>query len=488
MSHYLSQTLGQQMRMEQRLTPQLIQSMAVLQKPVAELEAYVAEALETNAALELDEPQPVVIAPEDGERVEGRSEQQKEQEDGFARLDRFARDFEPEWFDRGSAGVRRSAGGDESDAKMGAMANTAGREINLHEHLLDQWALVEVDEETRQTGVAIINSLEPDGYLRKPLSEIGEQLRPPPTSETIEKALKEIQRLEPTGVAARTAMECLLLQLDALPGDNTIERALIQHHLDDLVHNRLPVVAKATGYSIGEITEAMSAMRSRLYVHPGCLVGDRSVPPIRPDVIVEYAESGDGLTVRLARGNMPRLRLRDDIVALAKSKENGKEEREFAKKHVEEASALIDAINFRHSRLLQVSRAIAEKQRDFFDVGPAGLKVCRMSDLAKELSCDPSTISRTVADKYVQTPRGVLPMRYFFTGGTETEDGETVGWDHVKSRVREIVGAEDRKNPLNDVHIAALLKQDGIDISRRTVAKYRQQLEIPSARQRKTFE
>ena len=189
-----------------------------------------------------------------------------------------------------------------------------------------------------------------------------------------------------------------------------------------------------------------------------------------------------------SRGNMPRLRLRDDIVALAKSKENGKDEREFARKHVEEASALIDAIHFRHSRLLQVSRAIAEKQRDFFDVGPAGLKVCRMSDLATELSCDPSTISRTVADKYVQTPRGVLPMRYFFTGGTETEDGETVGWDHVKSRVREIVGAEDRMNPLNDVHIAALLKQDGIDISRRTVAKYRQQLEIPAARQRKTFE
>jgi len=488
MSQFLSQTLGQQMRMEQRLTPQLIQSMTVLQKPVAELEAFVAEALETNAALELDEPQQAKPRPEDGEHVDGRSNLQKEQEDGFARLDRFSRSYEPEWFDRGSAGIRRSAGSGDSDAKIGAMANTAGREINLHESLLDQWALLEVDEETRRAGAAIISSLEPDGFLRRPLAEIGEQLLPRLGEKAIGNALKEVQRLDPVGVAARTPMECLLLQLDALPGDNSIERTLIEHHLDDLVHNRLPAVSKATGYSIGEITEAMKAMRSRLYLHPGYLVGGQAAPPIRPDVLVEYADSGGGLTVRLARGNLPHLRLRDDIVALAKSKESAKEEREFARKHVEEASALIDAINFRHSRLLQVARAIAEKQREFFDVGPAGLKVCRMSDLATELSCDPSTISRTVADKYVQTPRGVLPMRYFFTGGTETDDGDAVGWDHVKTRVRAIVDAEDRKDPFNDDQIAALLKKEGIELSRRTVAKYRQQLSIPAARQRKKFE
>ena len=488
MSQYLSQTLGQQMRMEQRLTPQLIQSMTVLQKPVTELEAYIDEALETNAALEVDESQRDETASENDGRTDGQGNTEKAQEDGFARLERFARDHELEWYDRSSTGVRRPSGGSDYDAKMGAMANTAGRETGLPEHLSDQWALVEVDDDTRRIGVAIINGIDPDGYLRKPISEIGEQIRPPVTSEAVEIVLKEVQRLEPTGVAARTATECMLLQLDALPGDNTIERTLIQRHLDDVIHNRLPAVAKATGYSIGEITEALSAMRSRLCLHPGFLVGDRSSPPIRPDVIVEYADSGGGLTVRLARGNMPRLRLRDDIVALAKSKNNGKDEREFAKKHVDEASALIDAISFRHSRLMQVVQAIAEKQRDFFDVGPAGLKVCRMSDLATELGCDPSTISRTVADKYVQTPRGVLPMRYFFTGGTETEDGEAVGWDHVKTRVRAIIAGEDRTTPFNDDQIAALLKKEGIDISRRTVAKYRQQLDIPSARQRRVFE
>ena len=148
---------------------------------------------------------------------------------------------------------------------------------------------------------------------------------------------------------------------------------------------------------MGEITEAIKVMRSQLHLQPGHLVGDRSVPSIRPDVIVDYADSGGGLTVRLARGNLPRLRVRDEIVALSKSKETPKEEREFAKKHVDEAAALIDAVQFRKARLLQVGRSIAEKQKDFFDQGPAGLKVCRMNDLAVELECDPSTISRTVS-------------------------------------------------------------------------------------------
>jgi RNA polymerase sigma-54 factor len=254
-----------------------------------------------------------------------------------------------------------------------------------------------------------------------------------------------------------------------------------------MAHNRLPAIAKATGFSIGEINEALKAMRSRICLHPGYLVGDRSVPVVRPDVLIEYADTGDGLTVRLTRGNMPKLRVRDDVTEIAKSKKSNKATRDFARKHLEEASALIDAVNFRRHRLLEVARAIAEKQRDFFDVGPQGLKICRMSDLATELECDPSTISRTVADKYMQTPRGIYPLRYFFTGGTETQDGESMGWDRVKTRVREIIDGEDRKKPLNDDRIAGLLKDEGIEISRRTVAKYRQQLDIPSARQRRKY-
>lgn len=468
--------------MEQRLTPQLIQSMAVLQKPVAELESYVANALETNAALELAEPE----SPEAG--AAPRDEKTSDPSDlGFARLNRFNREYDLEGGDRAPHSSRRTASDDGHDPKLAAMANTEGKGSNLQEHLLAQWSLLELDDAVRRAGETIINRLDADGYLRILLPELAEQTRPPLDVATLERALTEVHKLEPAGIGARDAVECLRLQLDALPGDNSIERKMIEEHLDDMTHNRLPAIAKATGYSIGEVIEAMKAMRSMLCLHPGYLVGDRSVPPIRPDVVIEYAETGGGLNLRLARGNMPHLKIRDDVAALARGRGNEKETREFARKHVEEASALIDALHFRRQRLMQITQAIAEKQREFFDVGPTGLKVLRMSDLASELSCDPSTVSRTVADKYVQTPRGIFPLRYFFTGGTETDDGETMGWDRVKTRVRELVEGEDRANPLNDDQIAAVLKDEGMEISRRTVAKYRAQLNIPPTRQRRQY-
>jgi RNA polymerase sigma-54 factor len=161
--------------------------------------------------------------------------------------------------------------------------------------------------------------------------------------------------------------------------------------------------------------------------------------------------------------------------------------RDFVRQHVESASALIDAIRFRRDRLLAVAERIVECQKEFFEIGPEGLKVLRMSDLATELECDPSTISRTVAGKYIQTPRGIFAMRYFFTGGTETASGESTSWDSVKLAVKQLIDDEDKAAPYNDDQVARILSKRGIDISRRTVAKYRQQLEIPSARQRKQF-
>lgn len=479
MSQYLSQSLSQQMRLEQKLTPRLIQSMAILQKPVADLEAHVAEALETNAALELAEAE---VPEAEAEPIRDSEAVREPRENGFARAERFSRDFELDGFER----PRRSYSSDEADPKLAAMANTASRPESLQEHLLNQWSLLDLDDATRRAGEVIINKLDPDGYLRVDLKEIAASTQDLDVA-TVERALGRIHQLDPPGIGARNSIECLLLQLDSLPGDNAIERTLITHHLDDIAHNRLPQIAKATGFSIGEITEAIRVMRSSLVLHPGYLVSQAPAPPIRPDVIVDYSDSGGGFTVRLARGNTPHLRIRDDVIALSKSKDGSRETRDFAKKYVEEAAALIDAVQFRRQRLLQLARSLVIRQRDFFDYGPSGLKALKMSELAEELHCDPSTISRTVADKHIQTPHGIYPLRYFFTGGTETEGGESVGWDRVKTRVKEIVDAEDKKDPLNDDQIAAMLAKESLDISRRTVAKYRQQLDIPSARQRKTF-
>ncbi len=487
MSPILTQSLNQQMRMEQRLTPQMIQSMAILQKPIADLEAFIESELESNAALERVEPTQPDAESAGQAPAEGPDRRSDSDAGDFARLDRWTRDYGSDFSDVPPSRARHLARVAGRDAKMGAMANTAGREMALHEYLLEQWSFAEVDAEVQRAGVAIIDHLDPDGYLRVRMETIGDSVRPAIPVEKLEQALVEVQQLDPPGIGARDLLECLLLQLAELPGDNRLERILIKNHLKDLAQNRLPAVADAVGCSVGEINEAINAMRSSLCLHPGHLVGDRSVPTIRPDVLVEYAHTGAGLTVRLTRGNAPELKIREEVAALAKSKKNGDATRDFARKHVEAAGALIDAVKFRGNRLLDVARSIVERQRDFFDVGPDGLKVLRMGDLALELGCDPSTISRTVADKYMQTPRGIYPMRSFFTGGTEMDGGKTLAWDRVKIRVRELTELEDPKSPLNDDQISARLKEEGIQISRRTVAKYRHQLDIPHARQRRRF-
>jgi RNA polymerase sigma-54 factor len=472
--------LGPQMRLEQKLTPQLIQSMDILQLNVVDLQQRVADELEKNVVLEVAENRESV---DGAERKENRSESEG-QADSFDRFDRMDRYYDLD-ADRYSGG--RSAGGaGDRDAKMAAMSNTEGRPESLTEYLLKNWSLTEQDDDVDVAGREIIEYLEEDGYLKTSLEEIQQKGPSEVSMEAYELALGEIQRMEPLGMGARSYSECLLIQLDALPGDNTIERQLIEHYLEDIAHKRYSSISKATGYSIGEISESVKVITNSLYLHPGSLAVDRVVNPIIPDVIVEYADGGGDIDVRLTRGNTPKLRISKETVDMFRAKQNGKQVRDFLNKQLESANTLIDAIQYRQGRLLEVARAVVERQAEFFEVGPQGLKILRMADLAERFGCDPSTVSRTVADKYMQTPRGIFPLRYFFTGGTDTADGET-SWDSVKERVREMVDQEDKKNPLKDDQIVEKLEADGITISRRTVAKYRQQMEILSARQRREY-
>lgn len=484
----MSQILGQHMRLEQRLTPQLIQSMDILQLSTQALEARLTEELEKNVTLEIvdvsekpageDGANPPPVDASDGPQVER-----------FSRLDSFSRENGLDADDRvqSRSRIRRESG--ERDAKMDAMANTASRQVGIDEYLLQQWNLLDLDDETRRAGEAIIYHLDEDGFLRTGFEQISVETRPPVGEDALERALGHVQRLDPIGIAARDYKECLLLQLEAMPGDNTIERVIIAEHLDNIVRNRYPAIAKATGYSVGEITAAVEAIRTMLVLQPAYLVVDKRIPRIFPDVVVEEDPHGKGFIVRMTRGNLPEIRIKPEFLEMTKSKKNGKDVRDYVRKQVENGHALIEAVKFRNSRLQEVAEAVVRYQADFFDVGAAGLKVLRMSDLAEEFGCDPSTISRAVADKYVQTLYGIYPLRYFFTGGTGSSSGNGAsnGWESIKTKMADIVRHEDVRNPLNDDQIAAALAKENITISRRTVAKYRAQLDIPSARQRKKF-
>ena len=311
MSQVLSQVMGHYMRLEQKLTPQLIQSMDILQLSTPDLEQRIAEELEKNVTLEVPENAP--RSREDGQTLPRHSDGRGVGEDSasFNRLNRFTRDNHLDLDDRmGMPRKGRYAASGDRDAKMDAMANTACRAAGIDEHLMRQWVLLDVSDETRRAGEAIIYHLEDDGYLKTPLEKIAEDARPPLDIEVLTEALALVQKLDPVGIAARDYRECLLLQLESLPGDNAIERALIENHLDDVSRNRFPAIAKATGYTVGEITAAVEAVKHSLVLHPGYQVVDKRVPRVYPDVIVQEDERGKGLVVNLARGNLPELRIK----------------------------------------------------------------------------------------------------------------------------------------------------------------------------------
>ena len=493
MSQMLSQVPRHLLRQEQRLTAQLIQAMDILQLNAMALESRIEQEMDGNPALEYlpdDEGHAADVerdAPD--ETPEGERAMVVEEGDAreFERLDNLVTEYD--WIDdeaeyRGSKSRARSL--EEADSKLEAMANTAARPVSLQEYLLEQWQFAEVDEETDRIGRVLIDHIDDSGRLSTPLEEVARTLQPPAPPDALEDALTYVQELDPRGVGARDLKECLLLQLNVLPGDTTLERGIIRDHFEDLQRNRLPTIAKALDVDIEDVKGAIVVI-ARLSMHPGYEIVDRRVPRVIPDIVVEYVEEQDRYDVRLTRPNSRELRISPEFRRLLERARKDKASRDFAKQKIEAANAIIDAIQYRRNRLLDVAKAVVEAQRDFLDNGEQHIKVLRMSDLAERFGCDPSTISRTVDEKHIETPQGIFPLRRFFTGGAETDNGELLGWDSIRAKVQEIIDNEDKSAPHSDDAIVDLLKKQGIEIKRRTVAKYRAQLSIPTARQRKQY-
>ena len=357
----------------------------------------------------------------------------------------------------------------------------------------------------------------------------------------LERALTAVQLLlEPAGVAARDVRECLLLQLDALELDRASRRsrarrddepaggvggtggagtgapdsdaqsaesqhastedektaaeeqawadarAIVEHHLDDLGQNRLPRIADRLKIDVDRVKSAIERLR-RLSLAPGRRLVDDPPSTIVPDAIVEYDPEHDRYFAYLNDARVPNVRINREYAQMSRDRSMPTETRRFLKKSLGNATWLVDAIEQRKRTILRVLEAVVEAQREYFDFGPQSLKPLPMTQVADQLGVHVATVSRAVAEKYVQTPRGIVPLRGFFSGGTQTESGEDVSWDAVKAALQEVIESEDRSSPMSDDALAAALKDRGIEIARRTVAKYRGQLGIPSARLRKAF-
>ena len=488
----MKMSMSGQMRLEQRmkLAPRMIQSMEILQLPLMALQEKIEQELNGNPVLEQVEPEAEseeTLADADASVEEQKTlvvKEDNDKVDDFQRLGNMDTDYEDYYHRAESMRPRRDDG--EPDKKLEAMQNTAAGPQSLNEYLAEQWRMVEAEPAVKTAGNMIIDYIDDRGYLTIRLEQLYNKDKPQITLEHLQRALDLVQRLEPAGVGARDMKECLLIQMAQSGEDMNFEEQLVSDHLGELLENRLPEIARKMNCSIERINKAIMRL-SKLDTSPGFQVGRNENRPIVTDIIIEPDEHG-GYDVRLTDTRLPSLRVNDYYAKMSRDKSLDEKTREFLQKNVRSATWLMEAIEQRKNTLLRVARVVVEQQKEFFEKGQLYLKPLPMSRVADEVGVHIATISRAVAGKYVQCPQGVLPLRGFFSGGMENEEGQSRSWDAVRARMQQIVDDEDKSNPLNDDEIKQKLEEAGFNgLARRTVAKYRKLLNIPAARFRRKY-
>ena len=480
----LEVSLSQKLSLQLKLAPQIIQSIEILQLPALSLQELVETALGENEALERadDTPDPPEhVESENGEATEAEREMEAVA-DTLERLEKIQADSDRDYQDFGR---QRLAGGGE-DAKFEAMNNTAAGTASLHEELYDQFVLLDPTDDERAIGRQLIFNLDPGGFLPYTLEEILEtaELRGRFSVDEVERVLKMVQSLEPKGVGSRNLPECLLLQLDPEDPDCELKARIIREFLVDVNKNKLPKVAREMGLDVPDIKKLVGAI-ARLDPRPGAKLGGDRNAYIHPDVVVEWRDGR--YEIVLEDSFFPRIRVSPQYRELLANTDDPKV-KDYVRKKLENAKWLVDAIQQRQNTLYRVCEEIFKVQRDYLDYGSTHLRPLKMQEVADRVGIHVSTVSRAIADKWVQTPRGIVRLKFFFTGGAETSDGETMSRVSVKNRVKDIIAAEDKKSPMSDEKVAETLKEQGLDIARRTVTKYRKALKIPSSRQRRLWE
>ena len=482
-----------QMRLEQRmkLAPRMIQSMEILQLPTLALLEKIEQELNSNPVLEVEEPSESDTASDTASQQQAETEpgekdlvvNRDNKADDFERLSDFAEQSD-DYLYRTEVS-RRSRYDDEPDRKFEAMSNTADKGQSLHDHLTEQWRLIDTDEKTKKAGQLIIDYIDEKGYLKVRLQQLHNKDRHDFGMEHLEKALELVQQLEPAGVGARDAKECLLIQMAQSSEDMSFESQLVSKYLDKLLENKLPEIAKKMNCPVERINEALLRMR-KLDTSPGLQISRERNHPVKADVIVEPIEGG-GFKVYLADRSVPSLRINQYYADMTKDRKLDGKTRDFLRTNIRSARWLLDAIEQRKQTLLKVAQAVVERQAEFFEKGTMYLKPLPMSQIAGAVGVHIATVSRAVAGKYVQSPQGIMPLRDLFGGGMETDDGNE-SFEAIRAKMQQIIDSENKAQPLSDEGIRKKLEQMGVkDIARRTVAKYRKIMNIPTTRFRKRF-
>ncbi|HEU0152025.1 MAG TPA: RNA polymerase factor sigma-54 [Arenimonas sp.] len=469
----LQTRLGQQLS----LTPQLRQAIRLLQLSAMELEAELNQALESNPLLEREEDAEPAFTPPDGDKPADAPSG----EDAGDNPDSgdFDPGEQPDWFDPSAGGSERRGNGDDDTDEF-----TAAAPIDLHDHLLWQLQLSHLGPRDIAIGQAVVEAINDDGYLEGPLADIQAALLPEikATEAEIETVLHIVQHFDPVGAGARSLSECLCVQLRMLSDDTpglALAREVCGRHLDALAKLGAARLAAQLHQPAEAMDQAVALLRS-LDPKPGARIGAGEAEYIAPDVIA-YRQGGVW-KVALAPGSQPRLGINRHYERLI-----GKASREddsYLRGQLQEARWLIKSLETRADTLTRVAKAIVRQQSGFLDHGSVAMRPLTLREVAEELGLHESTISRATTRKYLRTPRGTFEFKHFFSSGIATEHGGAASATAIQAMLRKLIEAENPRAPLSDQRLAEILKGEGIPVARRTVAKYREAMNISASNER----
>jgi RNA polymerase sigma-54 factor len=471
-----------QLRLSQQLTmtPQLQQAIRLLQLPVMELQSQIQEALDQNVMLEIDESASAESeAPEPAERETAEAADAGDGVDGVEEFEDTATVTEPEWEDVQRTGPSEAP---RSNEPRTTFEYADRSEETLRDHLLWQLELEKFDTRSTAIGQAIIDAINDDGYLVDDLEVIRSTLAPDVIAsiEEIEAVLRRVQKFDPVGVAARSVSECVLLQLDQIdpstPGLATA-RTIATEHLELVAEHQFTLLKRLLKVSEQELDEALVCVRS-CHPRPGASIHAPAAEYVVPDVFVRRSDGS--WVVELNSSIAPQLRVNQ---VYASSLGRG-DEYDVLRTQLQEARWLIRSLEIRNETLLKVALTIVQRQTEFLDKGEEYMRPMVLRDVAEAIEMHESTVSRVTTGKYMHTPRGVFEFRYFFSSHLASDDGEQSS-TAVRAKIRKLVSGEDPEKPLSDNQIAKLLSEEGIKVARRTIAKYREALNIPSSSDRK---
>ena len=467
---------SQSLALQQILAPQLQQSLLILQTPLLELRNLVQQEMETNPVLEELSDEPSIDGPNGAEPSADNNF--KEEFEKLASLDEEWRDYMAQSASYSSEGFR---GSQEAQDKRQFFFDSIAVQETLQQNLVSQLNQTALNADDRKTSELIIGNIDDNGFLQSTPEEMALSSGVP--NEDFEKMLALIQSFYPPGVGARDLRECLLIQLQREGRENGIEYKIVSEHMEDLGKRRFPEIARRMGISVEEVQEAANNI-ARLNPRPGQVFAAAPQNYVLPDVTVEKVDGDYQIT--LNNEQIPHLRISNTYKDIIAQDNNGSEVKDYIRDKIRSGKFLIRSIHQRQQTISNIAHQIVSRQRDFFEHGPSHLKPMTMGEIADAVGVHETTVSRAVSGKYMATPQGIFEMKYFFTPGYQTSTGESMSNTSVKEAILDLVKHEDGNAPLSDQEIVEILSQRGIPIARRTVAKYRTELNIlPSHMRRK---